>query len=46
MDVIEQETKTPNARESSLIPEFDRFFDLDVINPELFGSGFIFCFGV
>ena len=30
MDVIEQETRTPNAREISLIPEFDRFVQLDL----------------
>lgn len=28
MKVIEEETKTPNARETSLIPEFDRFVQL------------------
>lgn len=30
MDVIEQETKRPNTRESSFIPEFDRFVPLDL----------------
>jgi len=30
MDVIEQETKRPNTRESSFIPEFDRFVQLDL----------------
>lgn len=30
MDVIEQETKTPNARERSFIPEFDRFVQLEL----------------
>lgn len=30
MDIIAQETKTPNPRETSLIPEFDRFVQLDL----------------
>lgn len=30
MRLIEQETKTPNTRETSLIPEFDRFVQLDL----------------